>query len=76
MLLSNTVNGVASTNHHFSVHISSALAIQLAPKAQIVVSCVTDSGEVVADSLTITVTDSFANPVSQDSFKSLKYYLL
>ncbi|ESN94945.1 hypothetical protein HELRODRAFT_180052 [Helobdella robusta] len=50
--------------HIFSLEVTAELAIKLAPEARFVVSYVSPTGELIADSLSIPVADFFANKVS------------
>ncbi|ESN94943.1 hypothetical protein HELRODRAFT_180050 [Helobdella robusta] len=56
--------GLAKKEHTFSVQVTPDLAIKLAPEARFVVSYVTSTGELIADSMAVTVADYFANKVS------------
>lgn len=62
-------SAAASTQNSLSITVDSILAQKLAPNARIVVWCVTNSGEILADSLDFTVNGAFANEVTVVSIK-------
>ena len=57
------VEEVSSNNMTFSIYVSNHMALHLAPQATVVVFYVTSTGELVADSLSLSVTDYMANKV-------------
>ena len=54
----------ATTDATVSIYFNRDLVIAAAPEARIVVFYITSTGELVADSLALSVTDYFANKVS------------
>ena len=64
ILVSSTVAGSASTKHRVELNIDAALAQKLAPSARIIAWCITDSGEIITDSLEVTANGAFANTVN------------
>ena len=63
IIISNTVNSVASSNHSIYMYFDSRLAQQMAPTGRIVAWYITALGEIVSDSLDFTVSGAFANQV-------------
>ena len=63
ILLSNTVIVSASTQYRVELDIDAALAQKMAPSSRIIAWCITDSGEIITDSLDVTVDGAFANTV-------------
>ena len=61
---SSVVSGAQSTDHQFSIYVSPTFAVQLAPEAKVVVWYITENGEMIADSVSVSVRDSFANRVN------------
>jgi len=54
----------AKTRHEFSLTFDASTAQLLSPTAHIIVWCVTQTGEIVSDSLEVSVDAAFANEVS------------
>ena len=62
--MSRTVQEPApTTDHSFDIFVDSTLAQTLSPAASIVVWLLTPNGELVSDSIQITVNGAFANQV-------------
>lgn len=65
IILSETVNGSSPrTEHSFQLRFSEALTQTMMPNARIVAWTVTESGEMICDSIEVNVDASFANKVS------------
>ena len=54
----------AKTRHEFSLTFDDSTAQLLSPTAHIIVWCITQTGEIVSDSLEVSVDAAFANEVS------------
>jgi len=56
-----------SKQHQLAITIDGSLAQKLAPSARVVVWYITERGEIVSDSLDITVNGAFVNEVNSSS---------
>jgi len=65
----------AKSRHHFSLSIDDSIAQLLSPNARVIVWCATSAGEIITDSLEVSVDAAFANEVSAVTFQFLKVKL-
>ena len=63
ILASTQSSSEAKPRHHFSVTVDDRIAQLLSPNARVIVWCVTNAGEIITDSLEVTVDAAFANEV-------------